>query len=141
MTTDQKETNSKSKSSLAVVNLVLFVIILIILLGVLALRTVHKVKWELGTSWSDDGLKIYSASDGPFVVTHLYTTSAEGPISTAFDPPIAIIDSAGRYFKKDEIEKMKWETYIGEPAKPPLYGEYIKVLYYIPHKTKLPSKW
>jgi hypothetical protein len=133
MTIDEKETSPKSSSRVLIP--ILFAAVLIFCLIIIALRVVHNIKGELLVYW-DDGLKICSASDGPFVVTHLYASGAEGLIVVAFDLPIAIIDSAGRYFTKEKIDKMKWESYLGEPTNPPSVSDDIKVLYYIPQQKQ-----
>ena len=134
MTFESKETSPKSSSRVLIP--ILFAAVLIFFLIIIALRAVHNIKGELLVYWDDDGLKICSASDGPFVVTHLYASGAEGKITAAFDPPIAIIDSAGRYFTKEEINKMEWLSYLSEPTNPPSADDDIKVFFYIPQQKQ-----
>jgi hypothetical protein len=93
---------------------------------------------ELRVRWDDGGLNLTSASDGPFVVTHLVRigTATEAEKAVADLPtPIAIIDSGGAYIKREAYRKLTWRNFLGDPVPSPPEGAPIRALYYRPLAT------
>ena len=89
----------------------------------------------LSVTWQSSGeIRLSSASDGPFVVTHLVKYgNNEGEKAVAQLPqPVAIVDSAGMTIEKDDISKLQWVNIYGQPVTAPKAGAEIKALYYRP---------
>jgi hypothetical protein len=92
---------------------------------------------SLRVIWTDSGLRLTTASDGPFVVTHLalmgWEVGSENQKAVAPLPqPIAIIDSDGAIISAAELSKLTWRNVHGQPAPPPPTGAPLRALYYRP---------
>ncbi len=108
---------------------------LIVLLGLVvaaftALAIIAHETGTLQTKGKGNSLYLSPLSEGPFVVTHLYTWGgSERENKTAvLSPPIAIVDSEGGAVRR--ISTLKWTDYRGEPASPPGEGDPIIALYF-----------
>lgn len=105
--------------------------------GARFLHTVHESTSALRLSWTDHGLKVYSAKDGPFVLTHLFQPwSGSRESSVAQLPePVTIIDSRGHYFTHAEIQALAWIGASGCTNSPPSAGTDLKAFYLVPRAT------
>src|SRR4028118_18775 len=118
--------------------LVLLVLALVSFAGSAWLGSTFSRARALSATWLPSGeVRLSSASDGPFVVTHLVKYGHdEGEKAVARLPqPIAIVDSAGATIEKDVIAKLAWVNIFGEPVPAPNVGSNIEVLYYRPEVT------
>jgi hypothetical protein len=86
----------------------------------------------------DGGIKLGSASDGPFVVTHLSVVSRREPEKSVarLSPPIVIVDSAGATLSKSDFERLKWYGYLGDERGAPAVGTAIVAFYSEPISTR-----
>jgi hypothetical protein len=118
----------------------LFIVVVACLVGMSWLnRFVERDLLGLEVSWTEEGgIRLRSATDGPFVVTHLSKVARGEPEkSTALlSPPIVIVDSAGATLSKTEFSKLKWYGYLGEDHPSPVAGTPIIGFYYKPLVTK-----
>jgi hypothetical protein len=122
--------------------LALLVCCIVGIAGAIFLRTMPDRMYALRLSWMDDGLKVYSAKDGPFVVTHLFQPwSGSRESSVARLPePVTIIDSRGHYFTRAEIQALTWVGASGRTNSPPAAGTVVKAFYWIPRETEPSSE-
>lgn len=98
-------------------------------------NTLHPLR----VHWMQDGsIRLSSSSDGPFVVTHLSKVAlSEGSKAVAqISPPIVIVDSAGATLSRDDVARLKWYSYIGEPQPALAAGTPIVAFYYRPVTTE-----
>lgn len=92
--------------------------------------------------WGEGGLKLYSASDGPFLVTHLVRLpgmDADKAVARLPDP-LAIIDSGGAVVTREAYRKLVWRNYLGTPVAAPAEGSPLHALYTRPQYTPPTSK-
>ncbi|MFO1488422.1 MAG: hypothetical protein U1F65_08085 [Verrucomicrobiota bacterium] len=119
---------------------------LIPLLGILLLAcvvvalvryTIQKT-YRLKATWRGESLKIYSAKDGPWVVTHLVKMrDGTNEYAVAQLPsPVTIIDSRGEYFSTGVIQSLTWITRSGSTSAPPVVGHPMKAFYFVPEQTE-----
>ncbi len=120
----------------------LFMVLLISWGGLSWANRIYSDMRALRVSWRSGGdIKFSSASDGPFVITHLATVArSEQEKSVArLSQPIVVVDSAGATLSKSEVEKLKWHGYRGAAQPSPAAGTAIVAFYYRPLVTK-PSR-
>src|SRR4051794_38523588 len=89
----------------------LLVFALICYFGNICLNYLFSDIHKLSVTWDPNGeIRLFSASDGPFVVTHLVVRgSNEGEKAVATLPkPLAVIDSAGARLKAEDASKLVW---------------------------------
>jgi hypothetical protein len=82
--------------------------------------------------WSGGDLSLRSASDGPFLVTHLALlgTSSETQKAVAQLPvPLAIIDSGGAVIPQTTFRRLVWRNLLGQPVPAPPEGAPVRALY------------
>lgn len=97
-----------------------------------ALNRAREATHRLSVHWRVGGLTLRSASDGPFLVTHLALigTSREAEKAVAQLPePLAIIDSGGAGISHDTYRKLVWKNFLGNPVPPPQPGAPLRALY------------
>ena len=83
----------------------------------------------------ENGLRFASASDGPYVITHLVTYGPQGEPDKAtarLEPPLIIVDSAGTNLPIDKFNSLRWFDYLGRALNAPKAGTKIHALYYRP---------
>jgi len=91
---------------------------------------------------TEDGLRLTSSNDGPYVVTHLTTGLANSESekrTAALNPPLAIIDSHGGTITKEDFAKLKWVDLGGEPATAPGIADHLEALYFRPERATEPQ--
>jgi len=91
---------------------------------------------------TEDGLRLTSSNDGPYVITHLTTGHANSESekrTAALNPPMAIIDSHGGTITKAEFAKLKWVDLRGEPATAPGIADHLEALYFRPERATEPQ--
>jgi hypothetical protein len=117
----------------------LLVVALLICLGFVFLQhAVHEVH-RLRVMWDGDNVHVFSASDGPFVMTHL-ARMRDGTNEYAvaqLPSPVTIIDSRGERFSAGFIDSLTWITPSGSTSAPPAVGSPMKAFYYIPEQTEV----
>lgn len=89
----------------------------------------------LSIRWQTDGsVQFSSASDGPFVVTHLvkYGNSKREMALARLLQPLAIIESGGATISKGDVAKLVWVNTYGQSVTAPKDGIQIKALYFRP---------
>jgi len=97
---------------------------------------VDKSLSKVSISWRDTELKIYPCIERPYVVTHLICPHEFHYKSAALEPPLLILDSAGRTLTYDQIQKLKWVDYLERDVEPPEIGDDISAIYYCADITK-----
>jgi hypothetical protein len=123
-----------------IASIIVLAVLFLILCG--AAWLAHRIKAVLHASWHQSDLHLWSASDGPFVVTHLVCatevdTGHGSPHVTACLPePILITDSAGCYITNDEFQALSWIDYLGRPAEVPALGSKTQSVYYRPELSE-----
>lgn len=85
-------------------------------------------------TWDGQGLKLSAMTDGPFVVTHL--VDQYGKTWAALPRPIAVVDSHGSYIPVEDMKKLRWQDYLGQPCPFPVKNANISAFYYRPLTTK-----
>jgi hypothetical protein len=111
-------------------------------IGVLFARRMHEDISSLKLSWMNDGLKAYSSSDGPFVITHLFhpwSGSRESSVAQ-LPQPVTVIDSRGHFFTHADIRGLTWVGASGETNSPPSVGTDLKAFYWVPKETDRTSE-
>lgn len=139
-----RETTSRQYNGKVIVGM-LVVCCVIVAVGILS-HWIHKIRedvYALGASWQNDALHVYSAKDGPFVVTHLYQprSDSRGSSVAQLPEPVTIIDSSGHYFTLTEIRALKWVGASGGKASPPSPGTEVKAFYWVPKETESTSNY
>lgn len=88
-------------------------------------------------AWGTSTLHIYSAKDGPWVVTHLVKLrQGTNEYAVAQLPvPATIIDSRGEYFTADFLQSLTWITRSGATSAPPEIGHPMKAFYFVPEES------
>lgn len=97
-----------------------------------ALDQVRSATQRLTVHWSGEDLSLRSASDGPFLVTHLALlgTSSETQKAVAQLPvPVAIIDSGGAIIPHTAFRRLVWRNFLGQPVSAPPAGAPVRALY------------
>jgi hypothetical protein len=93
---------------------------------------------RLQASWDGDSLHIYSAKDGPWIVTHLvqlrpnsrfYDSIAQLPV------PVTIIDSRGEHFPLGSMQSLPWIDHSGARVAPPKAGQPMSAFYFAPEQA------
>jgi hypothetical protein len=109
----------------------------LVLGAVLTLKTISDRVTRLEISWRGDSLQIYSAKDGPFVVTHLFRQWSNDHESCVaqLPQPITIIDSKGYYISAQEISALTWIGASGKTNAPPPAGTPLRAFYLVPRQT------
>ena len=131
-------TNEERIRRLEIWNLILLTLIVLSVLGFIGNAWLNSTLTNvraLSVAWQSDGeIHFSSASDGPFVITHLVKYgNNEGEKAVARLPqPLAIVDSAGSTLSKGEVTKLVWVNIFGEPVTAPKAGTEIKALYFRP---------
>lgn len=100
--------------------------------GSAALNRARESTQRLSVYWREGGLALRSASDGPFLVTHLALigTPTEAEKAVAQLPePLAIIDSGGATISRDIYRKLVWRNFLGNPVPSPQEGAPVRALY------------
>jgi hypothetical protein len=95
---------------------------------------------SLRVFWSQGGLRLSSASDGPFVVTGPELGGGEAgnegnKAVVPFTRPVVIIDSDGATITPAELKQLTWRGISGGPVPPPPEGAPIRALYFRPLVT------
>lgn len=90
----------------------------------------HISQTKISISWRDTELHIYPHIERPYVVTHLICPGGSHYKSAAFEPPLLIKDSAGRFIDYEQIQGLKWVDYLGRETEPPEMGSKISAIYY-----------
>lgn len=97
-----------------------------------ALNRAREATHRLSVHWRDGGLTLRSASDGPFLVTHLALIGAPNEAEKAvaqLPVPLAIIDSGGAVISQETYRKLVWKNFLGNPVPPPQPGSPLRALY------------
>ena len=116
--------------------------ITLLVLSVLFLGAQWKMRElrELKVSWQGDGsIRLRSASDGPFVVTHLALPGDSGVgarASAALPRPLAVIDSSGGELLESEVARLIWMDDHGQKMPAPLPGTPLRALYFEPNTAR-----
>ena len=121
-------------------NRVLLVILLLAALGAAGSSLLARLETKamgLSASRSNGGLRLSTASDGPFIVTHLvyWEDGARSQAYAALPEPLVIIASGRASVEKEKLQKLAWRSYLGGPAPVPPEGAAITALYYRPLKA------
>jgi hypothetical protein len=118
--------------------IVLLSIVVIAAAGTLIVRQLSAETFRPRAAWRTDSLHIYSAKDGPWVVTHLIKLpSGTNEYAVAQLPsPATIIDSRGEHFTSNFLQSLTWITHSGSTAAPPVIGHPMKAFYLVPQETK-----
>jgi hypothetical protein len=98
-------------------------------------RSVKQEIRALRVSWKGTSLWLTSASDGPFVVMHLYRKGASEPEKSVatLPEPLAIVDSGGVELNAEALKRLVWRSGLTQQEVPaPTPGEPIWALYYRP---------
>jgi hypothetical protein len=117
----------------------LLAVALLICLGFIFVQhAVHQV-YRLGVAWDGDSLHVYSAYDGPWVITHLARVrDGTNEYAVAQLPsPATIIGSRGERFSAGFIHSLTWITPSGSNSAPPVVGSKMRALYYVPKQTEV----
>jgi hypothetical protein len=84
--------------------------------------------YTLTERWDGQGLKLSALTDGPFVITHLVDRRTRS--WAALPSPIAVVDSHGVYIPINDVKKLHWQDYLGQPCPFPATNARITALYY-----------
>jgi hypothetical protein len=116
----------------------LFVIALLACVSVVFVRHQKHEVYRLRAAWGAESLHIYSAKDGPWVITHLVKMRAgTNEYAVAQLPsPVTIIDSRGERFSTGFIHSLTWVTPSGSTSAPPLVGHPMSAFYFVPEQTE-----
>jgi hypothetical protein len=98
--------------------------------------------FQLQAGWSGDLLHVYSIKDGPWLVTHLivYGDSGYWQAIAQLPQPVTIVDSAGHYFSKNDLDVLEWKDLHGKRQSPPSVGESVGLMYVVPSEGRRPAK-
>ena len=94
--------------------------------------------FRLRASWTNAVLHIYSAKDGPWIVTHLVQMR---PNSRFYDSvaqlptPITIIDSRGEHFSLAAMQSLSWVDSSGAHVAAPKQGQPMSAFYFVPEQA------
>ncbi|HEX7469350.1 MAG TPA: hypothetical protein VF437_01245 [Verrucomicrobiae bacterium] len=116
----------------------LFVIALLACVSVVFVRHQKHEVYRLRAAWGAESLHIYSAKDGPWVITHLVKMRAgTNEYAVAQLPsPVTIIDSREERFSTGFIHSLTWVTPSGSTSAPPLVGHPMSAFYFVPEQTE-----
>jgi hypothetical protein len=94
----------------------------------------------LNAVWEDSGdLCVSSASDGPFIVTHLvkaWEGTNKGAVAMLPTSRV-IVDSRGERFDTNFIQSLTWISASGKKVEAPKYGQPVSVLYFEPKQAEM----
>jgi hypothetical protein len=116
----------------------LLTIAFVAFLGVMLIRHQIREMFRLRAAWDTSSLHVYSAKDGPWVITHLVKLGSEtNQYAVAQLPsPATIIDSRGEHFTTNFMQSLTWITLSGSTSAPPTFGDPMRAFYYVPEQTR-----
>ena len=105
---------------------------------ILIFQYLDKRRGQLHGSWREDSFHVFSITDGPFIVTHLFIPWQDNQPSTVaqLNPPVTIIDSRGHHFTMEQISSMTWIDASGKQLAPPAIGSPLKTFYIVPKQAE-----
>jgi hypothetical protein len=120
---------------------VLTTLLTIAFVGVVAVAVVRHQMTEMfrpKADWRASTLHVYSAKDGPWVITHLIKLrDGTNEYAVAQLPtPATIIDSRGEHFTTNFLQSLSWITHSGTTSSPPVIGHPMKVFYFVPEESR-----
>ncbi|MDD5141598.1 MAG: hypothetical protein PHY43_15215 [Verrucomicrobiales bacterium] len=116
----------------------LLAIAMLVYIGVIFVQYVVHKTYQLKAAWDAESLHIYSAKDGPWVITHLVKMRAgTNEYAVAQLPsPVTVIDSRGEHFSIGFINSLTWITPSGSTSAPPVIGYPMRAYYLVPEQTE-----
>jgi hypothetical protein len=109
-------------------------------IGLLTLLIVVQGRWgnhfvrrhlPLQTAWLKDGEITFSTlGEGPFIVTHLVSSSGGSPAVAGLERPVLILGPLGAYLTLPEVNGLCWRDTLGNPVPAPGYGARVRAVYY-----------
>jgi hypothetical protein len=94
--------------------------------------------FRLKATWGTSTLHVYSAKDGPWVITHLIKLrDGTNEYAVAQLPsPATIFDSRGEHFTTNFLQSLSWITHSGATSPPPVIGHPMKAFYFVPEESR-----
>ena len=120
---------------------VLIAMLTIAFLAVMAILVVRRQMTEMfrpKVDWRTSTLHVWSAKDGPWVITHLIKLrDGTNEYAIAQLPsPATIIDSRGEHFTTNFLQSLPWITHSGATSPPPVIGHPMKAFYFVPEESR-----
>lgn len=119
-------------------------LIVVLTIGFLAVAAIAVVRHQMTemfrpkAAWGTSTLDVYSAKDGPWVITHLIKLrDGTNEYAVAQLPsPATIIDSRGEHFTTNFLRSLTWITRSGDTSAPPEVGQPMKAFYFVPQESR-----
>jgi len=117
---------------------VLLTVIIAAAAGIAALRHLMTEMFRPKASWRTNTLHVYSAKDGPWVITHLIMlrSGTNGGAIAQLPSPSTITDSRGEHFTTNFLQALTWITHSGKTSAPPEIGHPMRVFYFVPEESR-----
>jgi hypothetical protein len=118
--------------------IILLTATLLIAAGVVTIRHQIAEEFRPKATWGTETLHLWSAKDGPWIITHLVKLrEGTNEYAVARLPcPALVIDSRGEIFTTNFLQSLDWITHSGTTSSPPTYGHPMKAFYFVPEATK-----
>jgi hypothetical protein len=119
-------------------------LIVLLTIGFLAVAAIAVVRHQMTemfrpkAAWGTSTLHVYSAKDGPWIITHLIKLrDGTNEYAVAQLPaPVTIIDSRGEHFTTNFLQSLTWITHSGDTSAPPAVGHPMKAFYFVPEESQ-----